>query len=202
MPRTPSLNRRNSRRGRGGIRPERPYLLIACEGTTEGKYFDAVRKAFHVRGEVKARGRDPLGVVEEAHSIHEYLKRQYIGTIEVWCAFDSDGPDIIPALNLAGEYGYRVVVSTPCFEIWPLLHFRPSHRYIDCGEAAKRELRQYIPDYTESMPIYHEYLRDRETKAISNLGLLRTHHAGHENGDYANPSTNADALLLRLQNGT
>ena len=180
----------------------RLYLLLACEGTTEELYFDAVRKTFGVRGEVTARGRDPLGVVDEAHRIRLRIQRVNPGPVEVWCVFDGVGPDITPALQAAAEYGFQVIVSTPCFEIWPLLHFRPSHRYIDCGEAAKRELRQYIPDYTESMPIYHEYLRDRETKAISNLGLLRTHHAGHESGDYANPSTNADALLLRLKNGT
>lgn len=200
MPRTPSLNRRNSRRGRGGIRPERPYLLIACEGTTEGKYFDAVRKAFHVRGEVKARGRDPLGVVEEAHRIRTRIQRVNPGPVEVWCVFDGVGPDITPAVQAAAEYGFQVIVSTPCFEIWPLLHFRYSHRHIDSGEAAKRELKKFIPGYEESMPLYH-ILRIREEVALKRLARLRKSHAEQGNDEYANPSTDADVLLLRLKNG-
>jgi hypothetical protein len=199
LPRTPP-DRRHSRRGRGGTRPERPYLLIACEGTTEELYFDAARKASRVRGEVRARGRHPLGVVEEAHSIHEYLKRRDIGIIEVWCVFDNDGPDILPAVELAGEYGYPAVVSTPCFEVWPLLHFRYSHRHLDCGEAAKRELRKYIPDYEESLPIYH-ILQDHKEGAFKRLARLRKFHVEQGNDRYTNPSTDADTLLRRLEEG-
>ncbi|MHB0939612.1 MAG: RloB family protein [Armatimonadota bacterium] len=174
--------------------------MIACEGTTEELYYDAVRRLSRVRGEVRARGRDPLGLVEEAHSLHEYLKRRDIGIIEVWCVFDNDGPDIQPAIDLARAYGYQVVVSTPCFEIWPLLHFHYSHRHLDCGEAAKRELRKHIPNYEESLPIYH-ILQAREEVALKRLARLRKYHAEQGNDQYTNPSTDADELLLRLRRG-
>ncbi|WP_331452580.1 RloB family protein [Streptomyces sp. SS162] len=60
---------------------------------------------------------------------------------EVWCLFDRDEHQQIPAaLRLADEAGVRVAFSHPCFELWRLLHHKPVHGKFSgvCGEVVRQ----------------------------------------------------------------
>ncbi|OII61306.1 hypothetical protein BJP40_00490 [Streptomyces sp. CC53] len=60
---------------------------------------------------------------------------------EVWCLFDRDEHQQIPAaLRLADEAGVEVAFSHPCFELWRLLHHKPVHGTFGgvCGEAVRQ----------------------------------------------------------------
>lgn len=47
-------------------------------------------------------------------------------TDEVWCVFDVEWPQNHPnlraAVELARAHGVKLAISTPCFEIWLILH--------------------------------------------------------------------------------
>ena len=97
----------------------------------------------------KHRGSAPQNVVEAAR-----LEDLMTEADEVWCLFDTEGPQhptrrpqAQAAVSRAHALGFRCALSNPCFEYWLLLHFENSTRkYNDCT-AVLHDLRRHIPDY-------------------------------------------------------
>jgi hypothetical protein len=77
----------------------------------------------------------------------------------------------------AERKGVIVLENNPCFEMWLLLHFRPTGQHFGNCDEVGAELRRYIPDYDKSQRFQqaaHLYanFRDRIPQAITNALLL------------------------------
>jgi hypothetical protein len=148
--------------GRRGPRRERkPRILVYCEGTvTEPAYFMGLVRHMRTalvdvaRCDVKGIGCDPLTVVRRAEQKWvEDKRRNGVETYdEVWCVVDHDDHATLDAaIAYASKVKIRVVVSTPCFDYWVLLH------YVDHRKSAKakdivRQLDKHIPGYKKKLP--------------------------------------------------
>lgn len=65
----------------------------------------------------------------------------------------------------------RFIPSSPCFEIWYLLHFEYTSAYIRSFEELEPRLKKYIPDYEKSKA-YLKKLNGLRTKAVENCRKL------------------------------
>lgn len=203
---------RESYARRGPTREPYDTVLIVCEGQkTEPLYFEGLRSAYRLSSAnivVEPMGRDPLSLVNFAIS---ELERDSTLT-RAYCAFDRDGHatfgDAVQkardcALGKAGRL--RLAVSVPCFEVWPLLHFRYSTAAIvagggkSAGEQALALLQVEMPDYSKADRGIFEKLAPKLDIAFRNAGKLYEHNL---QSDADNPSTTVQDLvdyLMRLK---
>lgn len=113
-------------------RQRQPRVLIVCEDSkSSAYYFQDMAKAFGLSA-VDVRGKEcgsaPISVLK--YAVQEYEQEKSSDPYDrVYCVFDRDqhksfSPAIkkISALNKSGKPFYAIT-STPCFEIWLLLHF-------------------------------------------------------------------------------
>jgi RloB-like protein len=148
--------------GRRGPRRERkPRILIYCEGTrTEPAYFVGLVRHMRtalvdvVRCDVKGVGCDPLTVVRRAEQKWADDKRRTGGETydQVWCVVDHDDHATLDAaIARASKAGIHLVVSTPCFDYWVLLHY-VDHRKSSSAKDIERKLDKHIPGYDKKLP--------------------------------------------------
>ncbi|MCK4760634.1 MAG: RloB domain-containing protein [Candidatus Aminicenantes bacterium] len=70
------------------------------------------------------------------------------------------------------------IISTPCFEIWFLLHYKfTAKEFNNCAGLITHELKKYIPDYQKSQNYqkkknFYEMLKKNLNKAIENAKKL------------------------------
>ncbi|MBI4938103.1 MAG: RloB domain-containing protein [Nitrosomonadales bacterium] len=114
------------------IRQRQPRVLIVCEDSkSSAYYFQDMTKAFGLSA-VDVRGKEcgsaPSSVLQYAEQEYEQEKSSDPYD-RVYCVFDRDQhrsflPTVkkISALKISGK-PFFAITSTPCFEIWLLLHF-------------------------------------------------------------------------------
>ena len=154
--------RRNagSYRRQEAIREPYDRVLIVCEGEkTEPHYFEGLRVHYLLSSVnitiTPAAGSDPVSIVQ-------FALRQIGEFDRGYCVFDRDEHrNFDSALEMLrtsqpGQSGKLIAIpSFPCFEVWPLLHFRYSTAEIrrtgqrSPGAMAVHELTNYIPTYTK-----------------------------------------------------
>ena len=74
----------------------------------------------------------------------------------VWCVFDVDEhPNIPDAMTMAADNGIELAISSPCFELWLILHFRDSpglmHRH-----KLQKSMGKHIAEYDKRVD-YSDY---------------------------------------------
>jgi len=113
-------------------RQQQPRILIVCEDSkSSAYYFQDMAKALGLSA-VDVRGKE---CGSAPSSVLEYAKYEYDRELSsdrydrVYCVFDRDqhnsfSPTIkkISSLKTSGE-PFFAITSTPCFELWLLLHF-------------------------------------------------------------------------------
>ncbi|EOW3713122.1 RloB family protein [Vibrio fluvialis] len=122
---------------------------------------------------------------------------------QVWALFDRDAhPNIPQAFDMAHGNGVHVAYSNPCFELWPMLHFRsqtaPIHRH-HLQRALENEIAGY--DSNGSKKVNLETLRDDYNAAKARAISLR--QSNLQTGDeMANPYTDVYELFdVIIENG-
>lgn len=99
------------RRRRTAHREERSVYLIVCEGETEKRYFDSMRKQprarIHTVEVRRAKHPQKEGVVRTAKDAD---RDEYT---EVWAVFDTDGTDVTVLCDQARRDGVQTAPSTP-----------------------------------------------------------------------------------------
>jgi RloB-like protein len=155
------MSRQN--RPRKGLSPRRSsyrdpytYFVIASEGTeTEPAYFAALQahilKTPHLNRRVKIEvlsRRDKGDTHSDPHQIIELLnefKENYVlkSDDELWLLIDRDHRQsdtekrkIADIQQLCKQKGYQFCISTPCFELWLLLHLKPLSNYDVATQSA------------------------------------------------------------------
>ena len=157
--------RRDRQRPAGRRKPfkePKPLILIVCEGEkTEPQYFDGFVKACknpRVHIQLHDETGEPLTLVRlareakaEAQRIAKREGDSFLKFDSVWCVFDVDEhPGIPEAIDMATGNGIELAVSSPCFELWLILHFRESpggmHRH-----KLQNMMAEYVPHYDKQV---------------------------------------------------
>lgn len=185
-----------------------PYdtVLLVCEGEkTEPNYFKDMR-AFHrlstANVAVVSPGADPVTLVEHAMGRTKDFNR-------VYCVFDGENADraakalALIAASPEGKSGIlRAVVSTPCFEVWMLLHFKFSTApfsgtgSMTAGLSVVSALKQHIPGYSKSSAGLYTRLADKVSLAMANGRRLAKYNAASQS---TNPATSMHDLVEYLR---
>lgn len=189
---TLDADRRSRRQARQ--KPQRPVILIVCEGETEQAYFHAIkahyRRATPFNIEItRASHSDPVRVVEKGKGLNK--GKDYD---RVFCVVDGDKPERIERARkrIAASFDLDLMVSIPCFEVWLLLHFdRSDAPLASCAQACDR-LRKSLPNYAKGQHYDFTPLTDRIDVAIENAKWLATRRLN-------NPATDLHHLLTLIR---
>lgn len=194
-----------------------PYetILLVCEGKTEFNYFCSLIKFYKLNTAniflIEPSGSAPINVVNSAI---EYAENNS-GIDHVMCIFDRDehstyqkALDKIKNCKLKpkakSEPKFYAITSTPCFEIWLLLHFIfTTKEFCKTGNQSASEnlarcLRKYIPEYGKNIDDLFCRLGDKRLQiAIVHSKKLAAHN---KKTNSENPETNIYELVERLIN--
>jgi RloB-like protein len=196
-------------------RVQNKRYLIVCEGTkTEPNYFRELLDDLRVNPQIvridRNQGTSPDRVVRHALSLYEQDAISGDSYDAVYCVFDRDSHATFDAavqrvidLNAQGKPLFAIT-STPCFEVWFILHFsyttKPFHAsgYKSVGDQVASELKK-IPGfsaYGKGQKGIYSQLKDKLSDALSNAAQLRSHCIATSSD---NPATCIDKLVLSLQ---
>lgn len=136
-------------RRRRSSEPRRKEILVFAEGeVTEEDYLVFYKRRYRHQVLIKIdefRG-TPLALVEKAKEVKiraEREERRGRGRAhdEFWCTFDVDEhPNLSQAIEMAEANGISLAISSPCLELWFLLHFKDQTAHID-RHRAQSEVR-------------------------------------------------------------
>ena len=165
-------------------RPLRQSLLIVVEGDTESFYFSQLRSecsTHSVQIIVKQKDSEntPKRMVDYAERLN--YQREFD---KIWCVFDQDTKKKAPgsyeeAIQKAKSHKFDIANSSPCFELWFLLHFTFTTRNFENCKQAEDTLREHLSDYCKKQ----EYLKNlfkrllpQLPKALKNCAKLRKYN--------------------------
>lgn len=208
-------DRRRDRRKRPArsapFRAPRKRFLVVCEGAvTEPEYLESVSRRMrnalveiHVEGGLGV----PLALVRKAIALataaRTRAKREHDDNLEfdqVWCVHDvDDHPNLNDARQLAAANGVLLAVSNPSFELWLLLHFRPSPGQRNRNDVRKM-LGKFIVGYDKHVAEAMDDLWANYETAVKRSKKLdeEAHKAGE---DGRNPTTGVHRLSEAIRNG-
>lgn len=161
-------NRRISNDRVRKVRKQKSKILIAAEGKnkTEKTYFSNFedgKKSYNI---TYARGNntDPLKLVKMLIKEIDELKLDLQDDDVAYCIFDTDvDPNknkiIEETIQLAKKNNIKIITSSPCFELWFLLHYDYTTANMDNEEVIKR-LKEYYPKYEKNINIYPDIIKE------------------------------------------
>lgn len=189
----PSLKRRPV------AQPKLPVIWIYCEGqNTETSYLEGF--AAHVNGPVQLKIAGgvgvPMTIVRAALAKRKELAAS--GTLEhdeIWVVFDEDThPDRTQAINAAKQNGISVAFSSPCFELWAILHDRDHDAPITSKNAQKLTSQIYPHyDHNNGARLKYGILAGGYEQAVRRAKAMQRKRAD-ELAPMANPYTDVNAL--------
>ncbi len=161
-------NRRISNDRVRKVRKQKSKILIAAEGKnkTEKTYFSNFedgKKSYNI---TFARGNntDPLKLVKMLIMEIDELDLDLQDDDVAYCIFDTDvNPNknkiIEEAIQLAKKNNIKIITSSPCIELWFLLHYDYTTANMDNEEVIKR-LKEYYPKYAKNINIYPDIIKE------------------------------------------
>lgn len=181
------------------VRQHKNKIIIAVEGKnkTEKLYFDNFdngKKSYSITI-AKGNDTDPLKLVKSLSK--EIVKRELdlSNGDMAFCVFDTDEDTnknklIVEAKKYAESKGIKMIASSPCIELWFLLHYEYTTAGLSNDGVIKR-LKQHYPKYEKNMNIYPE-INNNVNVAIARAKKLEKYQV--DNGKTigiveSNPST-------------
>ena len=161
-------NRRISNDRVRKVRKQKSKILIAAEGKnkTAKTYFSNFEDGKKTYNITYARGNntDPLKLVKMLIKEIDELKLDLQDDDVAYCIFDTDvDPNknkiIEEAIQLAKKNNIKIITSSPCFELWFLLHYDYTTANMDSEEVIKR-LKEYYPKYEKNINIYPDIIKE------------------------------------------
>lgn len=201
-------------------RKVKPVILIVTEGSqTEPRYFEHYRTRqtnidIRVVGSRTSAGEtDYISLIRKAIEYQNKNQLSVSNGDSVWVVADGDvnynNPDPVTskdkqlskARKMAESKDIQVAISNPCFELWYLLHFQYTTKFLKDYPAIRSMLANYLPDYEKSGDVY-TLLSDHTDAAIQKAKRLEQYH--QQNGDstpfglHTNPFTDVYHLVESL----
>lgn len=194
-----------------------PYetIVIVCEDTkSTPNYFKELIKELRLNTAnviiIPGKGSAPISVVE--HGIEMAKTRDSIDRIT--CVMDHDNHESLKrAINKLKTHTpkykdkskplYQAIVSTPCFEIWLLLHFiYTTKSYIasekkSAADFVISDLIKKLPLYSKNISNWFNHLVDKQQVAIKYAKKLQEYNVKTKS---TNPATNMHELVEYLIN--
>lgn len=190
-------------------------VLIVCEGTkTEPHYLRELLDDMLIRPQAVRvapnEGVSPDRVV--AHALKLYDEDAMAGDTfdQVYCVFDRDNHTTFDAAvqrtrDLAADgKPFVAITSTPCFEVWLLLHFGYSDQPFHA--AGKKSVGDQVVAALKAKPGFAKYgkgqkgvyvqLKPKLTDALTHAERLLKHGAASGS---VNPATDVDKLVKAIQ---
>ena len=176
------MGRRISKERIGKPRNKKNKIIIAVEGKnkTEKIYFDNFDDGKRNYSITIARGNDtdPMKLVR---NLEKEMRKREISLKngdKVFCVFDVDmdykkNKVIEEAKEFASKNGIQIITSTPCVELWFLLHYDYTTAPLTNNEVMKR-LKKYYPKYEKNINIYMD-INSKTSKAIENAKKLENY---------------------------
>mgnify|MGYP002661687094 CR=1 FL=1 len=196
-------------------RSRMPRFLIVGEGTTTGPhYWRELRDTLRIRPQMVCiapnDGSSPNRVVDHALWLYQEDAEGGDAYDKVYCVFDRDRHSTFDAAVQrtkdlsAGGSPLEAITSTPCFEVWLLLHFgytdQPFHA------AGKKSVGDQVVAALKAKPGFAKYgkgqkglypqLADKLSDALDHAAQLRQHSTATGS---INPSTDIEKLVLAMQ---
>lgn len=137
-------------------------ILIALEGKnkTEKNYFENFnsRDKNYIIKVVPGNETDPINLVEQTKKKVNELELNLNDDDRAFCIFDTDtdvrkNAQIDEAINIANEHGIKVITSSPCIELWFLLHYTYTTSNMN-NNAVMDKLKKYCSKYNKNFAIY------------------------------------------------
>ena len=131
-------------------------VLVVCEGQTEEAYFRHLNELLHGGGvaikAVVSPTPAPQEIVDTAKKYRQGDTRHGIepdAYDQVWAVFDWDEhtDEVAQARRAATAAGVGVALSSPCFEVWLLWHFKDYTRPGCLPRDAAQDLRAAWPEF-------------------------------------------------------
>ncbi len=194
-----------------------PYetILIVCEDSKScPNYLHEVIKYFRLNTAniivLPGKGSAPISVVD--HVIEQARTTPYIDRAA--CVFDRDAHPSYdqaidklknhkPKRNDKSKPTFRAITSTPCFELWLLLHLSYSTKSYNASgnkSAADKLIKDLItelPSYKKNSTGWFGELIGKQNTGIANAKRLQKHN---EDTASTNPATNMHELIEYLIN--
>ncbi|MCG6495060.1 RloB family protein [Kitasatospora sp. A2-31] len=189
-------------------REQERRFLVYCEGE--------VTEKIYLRGLVRDLRGKPISLkIGNSHGEPWLLVSSAIAHAaradepfdEVWCVLDVEAPQQAPslarALKLARESGVKCALSSPCFEVWLLLHFGRGRSYLASHQAAK-ELAKVLRGYDPKGKAF-DFEDVRMLTAEARRAALDLHDRHEQPGRQiecwcvSNPCTSVGSLLDALE---
>jgi hypothetical protein len=188
-------------------------------------YFESLRKVLQLTPMtvrvIHPGCTDAEGLVRAAMAMYETDRdgnRQALGNLgnrevqfydHVWVLFDTDVPErqgqLGPAMELARQENIHIGHSTPCAEMWLLLHFRDRPGPMRDSTAAEASVSAaWGQRYEKSAGTFLKLwasLRPNISQAVTRSDKVRDFHTKADTKFPCNPSTQLD-LLVRALNAT
>lgn len=187
----------SQRKRNKGNRKRNPFIIIGCEGNnkTEKLYFNNFNTRNCIIKFSKGNSTDPKGIVMD---LIKYINTEIDIEKEdkIYAVFDTDINQnkqfqIAEARKLAKENGIEIIISTPSFEFWFLLHFFYTTKSFSSNIELQNNLKKFIPEYSKSSNVY-DSIKSFTQKAINNSKKIENYYIEQEknwNSEYCNPYT-------------
>lgn len=202
-----------SKRGRDSLLREAPRRLpgrviyVYCEGRrTERSYLRGLQAwlrdpLLHIH--VELAGADPCSLVQEAATRASELRRAARRDAsqrddQVWAVFDRDQhARFHDACAQARDTGVRLAVTSPCFELWLLLHFQDWTAPGRTGDELARALRVHVPDFDKHVDFMKHYA-DKQRIEAAIRRAERLEELARENQTDRNPTSTMYELVRAI----
>ena len=163
-------------------RKSKRVILVAYEGNnkTEKNYFSnfSGRDKDFIIKPVPGNETDPISLVKQIIQKSKDLALDLLEDDKAYSVFDADvkpekNAQINKAIKLAQDNNIIPIVSTPCVELWFLLHFKYTTAIVNCNDVINR-LKRYYPKYEKNCNIYPE-LKAKINSAMINSKKLENY---------------------------
>lgn len=201
-------NRRISNDRVRKVRKQKSKILIAAEGKnkTEKTYFSNFEDGKKSYSITYARGNntDPLKLVKMLIKEIDNLKLDLLEDDVAYCIFDTDiDPNknkiIEEAIQLANKNNIKIITSSPCIELWFLIHYEYTTANMNNEEVIKR-LKTYYLKYAKNINIYPDIVEKTKLAITRAKKLEKYHITNNRKIGYvdANPNTEVYKIVEYL----
>jgi len=125
-----------------------PLDLVVCEGETEVDYLCELARSLRIHVHIcKGDGTDPKSIVNTAK---RKSKEDGVKYDKVFCMFDRDNDlsSFLEAIELCKSRQFIPIISNPCFELWPYLHFQMRESGFGSPQQMLKALKK-LPEFAE-----------------------------------------------------